>query len=130
VKGVHDRHRVGKLFGGGGLEAGEPVHRDGPHGVAPCLGPVGQPLLERLRGAALNHVQQACSSTPTTRTPSNRAASRERTKAMGLSTGIRLVPARRVLEAPYSSPRSSIPAITNVKNAAARAARIATMSEI
>ncbi len=28
VEGVHHRHGVGELFGRGGLEAGEPVHRD------------------------------------------------------------------------------------------------------
>jgi hypothetical protein len=55
---VHDRDRVGKLFGGGGLEAGEPVHRDDLDPV-PELGCLGlQPGLEHLFGAAFDHVQQ------------------------------------------------------------------------
>ena len=45
-------------FGGGGLEAGEAVHRDHVHGVAPGLVAVGEPVLERLLGAALDHVEQ------------------------------------------------------------------------
>src|SRR5690606_27008353 len=104
VEGVHHRDRVRQLFGGGGLEAGEAVHRDDLDAVAPGLVPVAQPVLERLLRAALEHGQQsrgagavadrgvrsmttvtylspflvcrqACSSTPTTRTPSRRAGS-------------------------------------------------------
>ncbi len=48
VEGVHHRDRVGQLFGGGGLEPGEPVHRDDLHTVAPGLRAVGEPLLEGL----------------------------------------------------------------------------------
>ena len=35
VKRVHHRDGLGELFGGGGLEAGEPVHRHHLDGVAP-----------------------------------------------------------------------------------------------
>ena len=38
VEGVHHRRRLGQLFGGGGLESGEPVHRDDLQAVAPGLG--------------------------------------------------------------------------------------------
>ena len=38
VEGIHHRDRVGELLGGGGLEAGEPVHRDDLDRVAPRLG--------------------------------------------------------------------------------------------
>ena len=41
-----------------GLEAGEPVHRDHLDALAPRLGALREPGLERLLGAALNHVQQ------------------------------------------------------------------------
>ena len=41
VEGIHHRDCVGKLFGGGGLEAGEPVHRDDLHGLTPRLGALG-----------------------------------------------------------------------------------------
>ena len=58
VEGVHHRDRVGQLLGGGGLEPGEPVHRDHLDAVAPGLVAFGEPLLERLLGAALDHVQQ------------------------------------------------------------------------
>jgi len=60
MEGVHDRDRVGELFGGGGLEPGEPIHRDDLHTVAPGLRPLGEPGLEHLLGTALDHVQQAC----------------------------------------------------------------------
>ena len=36
------------------------VHRHDLHRLAPCLGPVAEPLLERLLGAAGDHVQQPC----------------------------------------------------------------------
>ncbi len=58
VEGVHDRGRVRQFLGGGGLETGEPVHRDDLQALAPRLRPVGQPRLERLLGAARDHVQQ------------------------------------------------------------------------
>ena len=48
----------GQLLGGGGLEPGEPVHRDDLDPVAPGLVAVGQPVLERLLRAAFDHVQQ------------------------------------------------------------------------
>ena len=60
VERVHDRDRVGDCLGGGGLEAGEPVHR---HHLDPvpergCLGV--EPGLEHRLGAAFDHVQQPC----------------------------------------------------------------------
>ena len=59
VEGVHHRDRVGQLLGGGGLEPGEPVHRDDLHAVAPGLrSRSASHGLERLLGAALDHVQQ------------------------------------------------------------------------
>jgi len=42
VERVHHGNRVGELFGGSGFEAGEPVHRDDLHPVAPRLRPAGQ----------------------------------------------------------------------------------------
>jgi hypothetical protein len=59
VEGVHDRDGVGELFGGRGLEAGEAVHGDHLNRVAPRLGALGQPCLEGLFRAALDHVQQS-----------------------------------------------------------------------
>ena len=58
VEGIHHRDRVRQFFGGGGLEAGEAVHRDHFHLVAPGLVAFGQPGLEHALGAALDHVQQ------------------------------------------------------------------------
>ena len=58
MEGVHDRDRVGQFLGRGGLEAGEPVHRDHLHGGTPCLVAASEPGLERLLGAALDHVEQ------------------------------------------------------------------------
>ena len=58
MKGVHHRHGVGQFLGGGGLEPGEPVHRDDLDPVTPGLLLVGQPRLEGLFRAALDHVQQ------------------------------------------------------------------------
>ena len=55
---IHDRCRIRKLFSGGGLEAGEAIHCDHVHGVAPSLVAVGEPGLERLFGTALDHVEQ------------------------------------------------------------------------
>ena len=58
VKRVHDRDRVGNGLGGGGLEPGEPVHRDhldpGAEGAALSV----EPSLEHCFGAAFDHVQQ------------------------------------------------------------------------
>ena len=64
VEGVHDRHRAREFLSGGGLEPGEPVHRDHLHRVTPRLGPVGEPGLERGLGAALEHIQQPCRAGP------------------------------------------------------------------
>jgi hypothetical protein len=47
VERIHHCDRVGKFLGGGGLEPGEPVHRDHLHPVAPGLLAFGEPLLER-----------------------------------------------------------------------------------
>jgi len=58
VERIHDRHRVGELLGGGGLEAGEPVHRDDLDPIAPGVGSGGEPGLEGLLRATLDHVQQ------------------------------------------------------------------------
>ncbi len=58
VEGIHHRHRGRELFGGGGLEAGEPVHRHDLHSLAPVLGALGQPGLERTLGTTFDHVQQ------------------------------------------------------------------------
>ena len=58
VEGVHDGDRGGQLLGGGRLEAGEAIHRDDLHRVAPGLRAVGEPGLERLFRAALDHVEQ------------------------------------------------------------------------
>ena len=41
VEGIHDRGRVGQLFASRGLEAGEAVHRDDLHRVAPLLRALG-----------------------------------------------------------------------------------------
>ena len=60
MKGIHDRGRGRELLGGGGLEPSEPVHGDDVDSIAPGLGPVGEPLLERLLGAPVDHVQQPC----------------------------------------------------------------------
>lgn len=58
VEGVHHRGGPRQFFGGGGLEAGEPVHRHDLHAVTPLLGLFGQPGLEGLFGASLDHRQQ------------------------------------------------------------------------
>ena len=55
----------GEFLAGGGLEAGEPVHRDDFHGVAPGLRAACEPGLERLLAAALDQCrrrvqQQTC----------------------------------------------------------------------
>ena len=57
VEGVHHRDRVGQFLGGGGLEPGEPVHRDDLHTCPPGLLPAGEPGPQRLLGAAFDHVQ-------------------------------------------------------------------------
>ena len=50
---------MGQFFSGGGLEAGEPVHRDDLDRVVPLLGTLSEPGLERRPGAALDHGQQS-----------------------------------------------------------------------
>jgi hypothetical protein len=58
VERVHHRDRVGQLLGGGGLEPGEAVHRHHLDLIAPSLRAFGEPGLERLFRASLDHVQQ------------------------------------------------------------------------
>ena len=58
VERVHDGDRVGQFFRGGGLEPGEPVHRDHLDLLAPFLRTSGEPLLEYRFRASFNHVQQ------------------------------------------------------------------------
>ncbi|PFG37181.1 hypothetical protein ATL41_1932 [Flavimobilis soli] len=58
MEGVHHCDCVGQLLGGGGLEAGRPVHRYDLQAVPPSLGTLGEPRLERLLGAPLDHVEQ------------------------------------------------------------------------
>ena len=60
VEGIHHRDRVGQLFGGGGPEPGEPVHRDDLHVVAPGRWTLREPAGERVLEAAGDHVQQPC----------------------------------------------------------------------
>lgn len=52
VEGIHDRDR------GGGLEAGEPVHRDHLDLLAPFLRAAREPVLEHGLRTTLDHVQQ------------------------------------------------------------------------
>lgn len=59
VEGTRHGDGVGELFGGGGLEPGEPIHRDDLHRVAPGFVARGEPRFERVLGAGLDHVQQA-----------------------------------------------------------------------
>src|SRR3954453_11597879 len=101
---------------GGGLEAGEPVHRDHLQAVPPGPGAPGEPGLERLLGAALDHRQQprragpvpdrvksmttvmnlsprrvcryTCSSTPITCTLSKRAGSSSSTRRPSARTAL------------------------------------------
>ncbi len=114
MKRVHDRGRVGQLFGGGGLEAGEPVHRDHVNGVPPrlvgCASQVLNTWLERpstmsssraglvpsrMRVRSMTTVtnrsprrvcRQQCSSTPMTATPSRRPGSSISTRPPSAST--------------------------------------------
>jgi len=59
VEEVHHRDRVGQLLsGGGGIEHGEPGDHDHLDPVAPRLVAGGEPGLERLLRAALDHVPQ------------------------------------------------------------------------
>ena len=59
VEGIHDRDGVGQFLGGGGLEACEAVHRDDFQAFPPGLWAGGEPGLEGLLGAALDHVEQS-----------------------------------------------------------------------
>ena len=54
----HHGDVVGEFLDGGGLEPGEHVHRNDFYCVAPGFVPLGQPRLEHLLGAALDHVQK------------------------------------------------------------------------
>ena len=58
VEGVHDRDGVGEFFGGGRLEACEPVHRDDFDPLAPLGWARREPLLEHRLRTTLDHVQQ------------------------------------------------------------------------
>lgn len=58
MEGVHHRDCVGDLFRGGGLESGEPVHRDHIDALPPGRGTFGEPGLEYLLRPAFDHVQQ------------------------------------------------------------------------
>ena len=64
VEWVHHRCRGREFLAGGGLEPGEPVHRDHLHPIAPCFGAWCQPRLERGLGVALDHVEQPGRSGP------------------------------------------------------------------
>lgn len=55
---AHHGHSCGQFLSGGDFEPGAAGHRDDLDPVAPGLRTVGEPLLERLLRAALNHVQQ------------------------------------------------------------------------
>jgi len=58
VERVHHRDRVGQLLVGGGLETGEPVHRNHLDAVAPGRVSLTKPGLEHLLRSALDHIQQ------------------------------------------------------------------------
>jgi hypothetical protein len=58
VERVHHRGRVGQFLVGGGLEPGEPVHRNHLDAVAPGRGSLAKPGLEHLLRSALDHIQQ------------------------------------------------------------------------
>ena len=55
---VHHRGGLREFFGGGSLEAGEPIHRHDLHPVSSGLGLLGEPRLERLLRTALDHCRQ------------------------------------------------------------------------
>ena len=59
VERVHHRDRRWQLLGRGGLEPGEPVHRDHLNGITPRPRPAREPGRERLLGAARSHVEEA-----------------------------------------------------------------------
>jgi hypothetical protein len=111
VVGVHHGGDLGQFLDRGGLEPGEAVHRHDLDALAPSIRTFGQPGLEGLSGASLDHVQQpgwagavvdgvrsmitvtylsplrvwrhTCSSTPITATPSNRVGSDQHALALG-----------------------------------------------
>jgi hypothetical protein len=58
VEGIHHRDGVGQLLGGGGFEAGEPVHRHDLDPVTELGALLLQPGGEDLFGSAFDHVQQ------------------------------------------------------------------------
>jgi hypothetical protein len=58
VERVHHRDRVGQFFAGGGLETGEPVHRNHLDAVAPGRVSFAEPGLEHLLRSAFDHIQQ------------------------------------------------------------------------
>ncbi len=64
VERVHHGDCLGQLLAGGGLEAGEAVHRDDLDPGPPGLVAGGEPVREHGFGAALDHVQQPGGSAP------------------------------------------------------------------
>ncbi len=66
VERIHDRDRVREFFVRGGLEAGEPVHRDDVDAVAPGLVALGQPLFD------LTQVPTRTAARPATASPAVR----------------------------------------------------------
>ena len=58
VERVHHLPRLRQLLGGGGVIAGESVHRHDFHPVAEGLLPGGEPAAQHLSGSARHHVQQ------------------------------------------------------------------------
>ena len=58
VEGIHHGNGVRDFLDRDGLEPGEAVHRDLFHSLPPGLLTVGEPGLEHLLGAALDHVEQ------------------------------------------------------------------------
>lgn len=55
---IHHLPRLRQLLGGGGVVAGESVHRHDFHPVAEGLLPGGEPAAQHLSGSARHHVQQ------------------------------------------------------------------------
>jgi hypothetical protein len=55
---IHHRDRIREFLGSGGLESAKFIHGNDFHTFTPLLGPIGQPALESLLGAALDHIEQ------------------------------------------------------------------------
>lgn len=58
VEGIHDHPRAGEFFGSGALLAGESIHRDDLHALAPRVGLGDQPGFEDLFGSARDYVHK------------------------------------------------------------------------